>query len=455
MSGRVNLDQQGMPDYQPPKDILEVLGKIEFEEALEPDDPRRVDTIEARSSQETLRRLARKLGLDLETGRFYPAPQKHVLFFGHVGAGKTTELKFYAAHLDKTGFFLPAEVDVPGVLDRNNLQYADLLMAMANALLEALEKQNISLPGKDIKALHDWFAEKIVTRQEVQEFSAEIQNTLEAGVTIPLLAKLLTKFSTAFKANATYKDELRRVIRNSFTQLADAFNQLIRGAEAALAKKRQKDPVRVLFIVDGTDKLREEDRRRLFVEDTQLLLAVHALAVYTAPIALKYEGGLVGQLDADLVLPMVKLQDQDGNRCEAGWRAMREIVLKRADRSLFDTDADIDRLVENSGGHPRELLRLLQLCCEFAEQQIDAGVVKQAIGQLASEYRRPLEPDDYQRLVRIDRTPMDVGNDEKIRRLLYLLALLEYNDGTWRRSHPVIRSLEGYRRAMTALRAEP
>ncbi|MGB8842600.1 MAG: hypothetical protein WCC64_16185 [Aliidongia sp.] len=443
-----------MPDYQPPQDILEVLGKIEFEEALEPDDPRRVDTRDARDSRKTLNRLARKLGLDLETTRFLPASQKHVLFFGHVGAGKTTELKFYAATLNKTGFILPVEVDVPGVLDRNNLQYADLLMAMANALLEALKKQKISLPSKDIKALHDWFAEKIVTRAEVQEFAAEIKSTMEAGVSVPMLAKLLTSFSTAFKANATYKDELRRVIHNTFTQLADAFNQLIRGAEAALAKKRQKDPVRVLFIVDGTDKLREEDRRRLFVQDTQLLLAVHALAIYTAPIALKYEGGLVGQLD-DLVLPMVKLQDKDGKRCDAGWRAMREILLKRADRSLFETEADIDRLVEQSGGHPRELLRLLQLCCEFAERGIDAGVVSQAIAQLASEYRRLLEPDDYERLAWIDRTPMDDGNDEKIRHLLYCLALLEYNDGTWRRSHPVIRSLEGYRLALAALPAEP
>jgi hypothetical protein len=117
---------------------------------------------------------------------------------------------------------------------------------------------------------------------------------------------------------------------------------------------------------------------------------------------------------------------------------------------LFDTDADIEQLVEKSGGHPRELLRLLQLCCEFADARIDAGVVKQAIAQLASEYRRLLEPDDYARLVQIDRAPLDVGNDEKIRRLLYCLALLEYNDGTWRRSHPVIRTLEGYRRAAAA-----
>jgi hypothetical protein len=31
--------------------------------------------------------------------------------------------------------------------------------------------------------------------------------------------------------------------------------------------------------------------------------------------------------------------------------------------------------------------------------------------------------------------------------LLHRLALLQYNDGTWRRSHPVVRTLEGYQMA--------
>jgi hypothetical protein len=443
-----------MPDYQPPSDILEVLQQIEFEEALEPHDPRRVDTREARGSHRTLDRLGRKFGLSIERKLFRPTSQKHVLFFGHVGAGKTTELKFYAERLRNTGFLLPVEVDVPGVLDRNNLQYADLLMAMAHALLETLKREKISLPRSAISDLEKWFEEKVEKREDVQEFTAEIKSGGQVEAGIPLLAKLFTSFSAAFKSNATYKEELRRVIRNTFTQLAEAFNHVIRGAEDALAKSWRQDAVRVLFTVDGTDKLREEDRRRLFVEDAELLLAVNALAVYTAPIALKYEGGLVGRLDADLVLPMVKLQDANGNRCEAGWRAMHDILLKRADRSLFDTNQDIERLIEMSGGHPRELLRLLQLCCEVADVRIDADVVNQAIAQLASEYRRLLEPDDYPRLVQIDRNPQDVGNDEKVRHLLYCLALLEYNDGSWRRSHPVIRTLEGYRRAEAAPQAE-
>jgi hypothetical protein len=39
--------------------------------------------------------------------------------------------------------------------------------------------------------------------------------------------------------------------------------------------------------------------------------------------------------------------------------------------------------------------------------------------------------------------------------LLHRLALMQYNDGTWRRSHPVVRTLEGYRMARAGLGAAP
>ena len=129
---------------------------------------------------------------------------------------------------------------------------------------------------------------------------------------------------------------------------------------------------------------------------------------------------------------------------------MRQILVRRADRSIFETDAEINRLVDYSGGHPRELLRLLKLCCEVAESKIDAAAVSKAVELLASDYRRFLEPEDYGILATADHDNVHLGNDERTRKLMHNLALLEYNDGSWRRSHPVVRTLEGYTRALTA-----
>lgn len=431
--------------YTPPSHALEVLNQIGYEEALPDGDPRYVDTQAARGSEKTFARLARKFGWDPATNAFFAPNEKHVLFFGHIGSGKTTELRRYAAKLNDSKRFYVVEVDVLAKLDRNNLQYTEALMAMAETLLERLGADGYALGEEALKPVRDWFATAIQTRATNRELSAELKTGVQAGGGIPGLVKLFAGFTAAFKTGSSQKSEWRQEIRNGFTTLAVAFSNLIRTAERELAQAGRAE--RVLFLVDGTDKMRGEDTQQFFVQDAEQLLAIQTLAIYTAPLHLKYDGRLGGKLDADMVLPMIKLQERDGSRCPAGWAALHELLLRRADRSLFTGDAEVTRLVEYSGGHPRELLRLLKLCCEVADDKIDAAVVQRAITQLASDYRYFLKPADYTLLKEIDTNPAHGGNDEQAQELLHRLALLQYNDGLWRRSHPVVRTLEGYQLA--------
>jgi hypothetical protein len=429
-------------DYQPPHHLLEVLQKIEYEEALPNGDPRYVDTREARGSEKTYTRLARKFGWDPASNAFFAPYEKHILFFGHIGIGKTTELRRYAGQLNASRRFYVVEVDVLAKLDRNNLQYTEVLMAMAETLLERLHGDGVALAAEALEPLQHWFGNVVETQTTTKELSAELKTVAEGGGGIPGLMKLLATFTAAFKTGSSQKSEWQRKIRNDFSALAQAFNTLIRRAEAQLAREARAE--RLLFLIDGTDKMRGEDTQQFFVQDAEQLLAIETLVIYTAPLHLKYDGRLGGKLDADIVLPMMKLYERDGGRFEAGWRTMRRLLLLRADGGLFASDAEVDRLVEFSGGHPRELLRLLKLCCELAEDRIDASVVQTAIQKLAADYRYFLKPADYALLKTIDSNPVDAGNDEQAQELLHRLALLQYNDGTWRRSHPVVRTLEGY-----------
>ena len=430
-------------DYQPPGHLLEVLQKIEYEEALSDQDPRYVDSQEARGSEKTFTRLARKFGWDPVSNAFFAPYEKHILFFGHIGIGKTTELRRYALQLNASRRFYVVEVDVLAKLDRNNLQYTEVLMAMAETLLERLHGDGFVLGAEALEPLQRWFGNVVQTQTTTKELSAELKTVAEGGGGIPGLIKLLATFTAAFKTGSSQKSEWRREIRNDFTSLALAFNTLIRLAEAQLTRQGRAE--QLLFLIDGTDKMRGEDTQQFFVQDAEQLLAIKTLVIYTAPLHLKYDGRLGGKLDADIVLPMMKLYERDGGRpFEAGWRTMRRLLLLRADRCLFASDAEVDRLVEFSGGHPRELLRLLKLCCELAEDRIDASVVQTAIEKLAADYRYFLKPADYALLKTIDSNPVDGGNDEQAQQLLHRLALLQYNDGTWRRSHPVVRTLEGY-----------
>ena len=164
--------------YYPPKSILEVLQKIEYEEALPAGDPRYVDTQEARGSEQTFSVLARKFVWDPATGAFLPPNDKHVLFFGHIGSGKTTELRRYMRRFDQSKRFYVVEVDVLAKLDRNNLQYSEVLMAMAESVLERLVGDGYTLADDAIDPIRDWFTSAVTTRGVSREVSAESRRAL-------------------------------------------------------------------------------------------------------------------------------------------------------------------------------------------------------------------------------------------------------------------------------------
>jgi hypothetical protein len=433
----------------PPTHPLQILQSVEFEDSVGPNDPRFVEMEQARGTPKTLDRLAKKFGLNIATGDFYPPTKRHTLLFGHIGCGKSTELLHFASNLQANGKLYAVAVDVSNELDRNNLQYADVLMALAKGLVEYLQKDEIHLGDQATAGLRDWFAEHVKTEDRAHELSAQMETGAAVEAGLPFIGKLFAKLTTVAKTNATYKDSLRSVIRNTFSQFATAFNEFLRMAEAALKSAQLGE--RVLFIIDNSDKLSADDTKRFFIDDAERMQSIEALMLYTAPLSLKYDGTPLGKID-DIVLPVIKLFERNGRRYDVGCQALRDMLLKRADRSVFAEEALINDLVGYSGGHPRELLRLLKLCCEFAEGNvIDRPALNAAVKSLSSDYRRFLEPDDYALLVQMDReSEQHGGNNDRTRRLLYRLALIEYNDGGWRRSHPAVRLLEGYLAANAA-----
>lgn len=443
---------------QPPRNLLQVLQQLDFDEAVGPDDYRFVDTDVARGATDLRSRLLTKFGLSLATGEFYPTLGRHVLLFGPIGCGKSTELmRLRAQLLDVThpsgGKLYPILFNVRGEIDINNLEYADLFLSLAHAVMSELDALQLRVDDAPIAGLQRWFSEHVLTQEAVKELATQVGTEAEAGGGWPFLVKLTARFSAVFKNSSTYKDTMRDVVRKTFTEFAVAFNQFIRAAEHSIqaAGKGQ----RLLLLVDGTDKIPLKQAQSLFLEDAEQLLSIQALVLYTAPITLKYAGTTHSKLNSELVLPIIKLVSREGLRFEPGWKAMHEMLDRRIDPAAFASPDLRDRLIEMSGGHPRELLRLLALACESAAgATIESVAVDRAIELLAADYRYWLSPEDYTWLAQVDASNgLHVGNDERTRNLLWRLALLQYNDGSWRRSNPVVRELEGYRRAAQALAA--
>lgn len=438
-----------------PRHPLEANAHLNFRFPLTAQDQRYVQTTQARA-ESFARRFHSKLGFDAQTGQMRAlSPQGlHLLLFGHVGCGKSTELSQLAATLHHPDRFWTLHVDLLALIDPGDARYSDVWFAVAAELLNGLGKLGIALPDAPVRRFQGWFIEHVFTEERIRAVNADLAMETELGGGLPLLGKLLSRFTAMIRAGSTCRESLRDVVRNTYGEFASALNALIAAANGVLSAQGQGR--QVLVVIDGPDRFRAEDWRRFFVDDVNQLTQLECFVVYAAPLALKVSGDRL-DLFEHVTLPMVKLIDEDDRtrRVEA-FDALRELVLKRCHYSLFPQLADLDRLIEHSGGHLRDLLRLLSYACTDAEQGvIDARAVDAAIALLAADYRYSLSKAQYLALASIDQGRTNEGTTPLLPELVSRGALLEYNAGSWRRTHPVVRTLAGYAAASRKLQAAP
>lgn len=350
--------------------------------------------------------------------------------------------------LNRPDLFFVVFLDATAELDVNNLNYTDVLMGLAKALFGQLADQKIPISKNRLKALDSWFFQQIKTQVDSQDFAASVKAGGSARLSLPFVAKLFAKITNRFKINSTYKDELRRVIQNSFSDFAAAFNGLIEDADENLQKMNKGR--KLLFIVDGTDRLKGQDSEHFFIHDTHQLQLIRANFIYCGPVHLLYENNQIQQVFKPYILPMIKLTEPKGETYQAGYRVLKDMILKRVDASLFDSVNTRKRIIEFSGGSPREVIRLLRYVLTNSKtDRFDEEAVDGAIHELAVDYQRFLQPEDYHILHAIDNDLNPDWEMERENSLLYNLALLEYNGDYWRRPHPVIRTLKGYQQAVS------
>lgn len=435
--------------------IWEAKNRLTYNEPLQPGDPLFVETDSARGDF-SLKRLYRELSVD-NKGKAHIAPaaplKQYILLTGHRGCGKSTELLRIADYLHHPDRYYVIHLDCLERLDINNLKYSDVLLALAAALLEHLEQEDgMSIDQVFLTRLENWFKERVEVHTALRDFAAEVKAGAKIQTGLPWLGRLFGELTNKINIGSSYREELRLVVRNNFTEFAEAFNQLIRaGEEKIRAAGKGK---RILFTVDGTDRLDQEDAPKFFVEDVHQLTQIKGLFIYCAPIHLLHQDNcLSASFCQPFRLPMLKIRDRDGEDIRENIAVMREMALRRVPEQLFDKQETADYLIRKSGGHPRDLLRLLNVAINYADEEcIDRAAAKKAVKQVANEYRRFINDSDYTRLVQVDLHPdaPDDFTDPQSYDLLSNLILLEYGDYFWK-SHPLITTLPGYQKAKLAV----
>ena len=429
-----------------PKDFWQVKkeGNLKFNEPLKPGDKRYVDLNKARG-KDVYNRLLRSLGFDKAfTPKMIDDERNHyILFCGHRGCGKSTELNLIAEKLHRPDGYFVVQCDVVEDLDLNNIEYVDLIFLVTQKIAEKLREEGITIDNRHIDDLRDFFQERIITQVKENDFEASMNVGLKSKIGFDFIGAIFANFTSAFKTSSTYSEEVRRLVKNQFSMFKTIFNRM---QDEIKKKLRESNKGKnLLVIIDGTDKLSREDCDRIFINHASQLTQLETNFIYTVPIHLVYESNQVKNFyEAPFVLPNVILKK--GKRwIQTGLDAMQNLLYRRIHPDLFDSNRTIRHIIKMSGGHIRELIHILQEAFNSSDtEKFDRKAVDKGIERLKADYMRILNSDDYKRLVKLEREK-DKESDNIMKNLLFNSVVLEYND-YWREINPIVKATDEFKR---------
>ena len=413
-------------------------------EVLDPDDPRYVQIDELGDADHRVRgenwvaKLARRVELSGE-----PVCE---LLTGLPGSGKSTELRRLALRLDKAdgANLLPVVVDAEQTFDlANPIDIPDIILAVLHAVDSALlvaedKSGNRTMREGYLERFWNWVTETDVDLKQGQ---------LAVGDPLKLVVELKTRPSLRARVRATVASYLSKF-------LDEARDEILR--MQARAEKLGRAGLVVIF--DSLEKLRGissnweevlQSAERVFAGGAPYLrLPVHTF--YTIPTA------LIARRRFEQVhfMPMVKLHLRDGTPFQPGIDAAREIVIRRIPpevlREVFGEDFEVrvGRMIEWSGGYPRELVRLLQSALSAETLPLSASALVRLLNEVGDQYRRLIPANAFPWLARVAVDQYMTLDDDAHRQtadaMLSNNAILRYlNDKDWFDLHPAVRAIPG------------
>ncbi|KAF3885988.1 MULTISPECIES: ATP-binding protein [Nostocales] len=398
---------------------------------------------------------------------FSPNDPTCVLFTGHIGCGKSTELLRLKTELEQESFHV-VYFESSEDLEMADVDIGDVLLAIAHRVSQSLE----NLLQKEPNRLKDLLqgAWKILN-VEVTGFKLKppeisgLPKIGDIGYTSEnqkvSIAFGIGEITTRVKNDATLRERLNQYLGPQKTQLLEAINQEL--LEPAIAMLKQQGKKGLVVIVDNLDRIDSRQKswgrpqqEYLFVDQAECLTKLNCHLVYTMPLALKFSsdyGNLTQRfLEEPKVLPMVPVQLPDGLKYEVGMVLLRQMVLARAFPNLdenqrlnkiteiFESAETLDRLCYVSGGHVRDLLRLLNTWIKKERKlPLSGEVLEEVIRARRNEMTMPISDVEWQLLRQVQQRKK-VSGDRGYQTLIRSRLVFEYRDRgeSWFDVNPIL-----------------
>ena len=117
---------------------------------------------------------------------------------------------------------------------------------------------------------------------------------------------------------------------------------------------------------------------------------------------------------------------------------------------MIDSEQTVDKAIVNSGGSPRELLRILEYTAFYSDKQkgiLTFAALEKAIKHLAADAARYLDEKDIAILKEIkvaNQKGIPILFMEGLQDLLEKLVIFEYNQGSYKRVNPIVEQSDIY-----------
>lgn len=418
-------------------------------------DPQYVDCGEVRGEDN----IIKDLGLNIERSE----PMTCQLYAGHRGAGKSTELLRLQQHLKNKGYFVVYFAADAEDINPEDTEYTDILLACTRHLLEAIKEA-------DSKPLLNWMKDRWDDLKDLglTEISFE-KLSLEAQIS------QFAKLTATVRTQPSLRHKIREKVEPQTQTLIDALNEFIGDAKKKLPNKYSQ----LVAIADNLDRIvpfsaadagGRSNLDQIFLDRSEQLQALDCHVVYTVPISMVHSNraaDLSDKYNTPQVLPMILVQNLDGSDHKPGLAKIKELIKKRVQKiapnlsletELFDTEETLERLCLMSGGHVRDLMKMMREAVNQTQNlPITAKAAQRAITKERDVYRRTPGKDEWSILAKVSLSH-EIDNDEQHRSLLFNRCILEYRyfddeeeKLPWYDVHPLIKGIPQFKEAVALL----
>lgn len=357
---------------------------------------------------------------------------------GHVGSGKSTELRKIATSEEIVAEFFPITLEIEaGYWEA--LDISQLLFLMACAIYDY---------GNNAKLLNHRELWKEQFEAMLDVFLGPLGLQPREGTVGVEFNLVFVKLKTELKLGEQQREKFRELSKTRFSILTDLLGGLVADLQtSAQTKGDRREPV--LFI-DDLDKVRsEKPQQDTFRTNPSAFFEPPLRVVYTVPTGVAFND--CPQLFRDKILhlypaPTLKkarnLYNPENVANDAGINFMEQVLKTRIGPSIFDPEA-IRLAAIYSGGVLRNFFRLLRTAIDVAEDNdrdtVDKMVMGVAIKSARLNESMSLHEDQYKTLAKVHETNFLAHGNARYLDQSWVFEC--FNDKVWYEANPLLWKL--------------